>query len=59
MEENTYCVYMHTLKVDGRKYIGITCRRPNKRWRNGDGYKKQPYFYNAIKNTVEIASSMK
>lgn len=19
--ENTYCVYMHTLKVDGRKYI--------------------------------------
>lgn len=49
MEENTYCVYMHTLKVDGRKYIGITCRRPNKRWRNGDGYKKQPYFYNAIK----------
>ena len=46
-----YCVYMHILKSDGRKYIGITKHdeNPNKRWQNGNGYTKQDYFYNAIK----------
>ena len=46
-----YCVYMHILKSDGRKYIGITkyAKNPNKRWQNGNGYTKQDYFYNAIK----------
>lgn len=24
MNENNYCVYMHMLKSDGRKYIGLT-----------------------------------
>ena len=49
MEENSYCVYMHTLRADGRKYIGITRRKPEYRWNNGKGYKKSTYFYNAIK----------
>ena len=49
MQEKHYIVYMHTLLADGRKYIGITNRTPNQRWRKGEGYCKQPYFYNAIK----------
>lgn len=49
MEENTYCVYMHTLLSDKRRYIGITRQDPKIRWgKNGNGYSKQPYFYNAI-----------
>ena len=49
--ENNYCVYMHTLKTDGRKYIGLTKNgsNPNARWHNGHGYSQQPYFYRAIK----------
>lgn len=47
--EKTYCVYMHTLKIDGRKYIGVTGQEPARRWRpNGAGYKLQSYFWNAI-----------
>lgn len=30
-------------------YIGITSQQPEKRWKNGEGYKRHPYFYNAIK----------
>ena len=33
---------------NNKKYVGITKQKPNKRWRNGNGYKGQ-YFYNAIK----------
>ena len=47
--ENAYCVYMHTLKSDGRKYIGITKNSPKRRWQNGLGYKKNCYFWAAIK----------
>ena len=48
MENKNYCVYMH-ISPSNKKYIGITCQRPKHRWNNGNGYKKQPYFYNAIK----------
>lgn len=46
----TYCVYMHTNKINGKKYVGQTVHgdRPHKRWDNGNGYKKCPYFYRAI-----------
>ena len=45
----SYCVYMHSLNLDNRKYIGITCQKPTKRWgKNGVGYKEQLYFYRAI-----------
>lgn len=41
-----YVVYCHTLKNDGRKYIGITAQNPRKRWKYGAGYTS--YFKNAI-----------
>lgn len=44
---NNYVVYCHTLKKDGRKYIGITGQAPKKRWKYGAGYTS--YFRNAIK----------
>lgn len=48
MEQNNYCVYMHVNKTNNKKYIGITKNKPEDRWQNGHGYKKQA-FWNAIK----------
>lgn len=42
-----YCVYMHIFPND-KVYIGITSTNPLKRWKNGFGYKGQPYLFNAI-----------
>lgn len=43
-----FVVYCHKLN-DGRRYIGITCQNVNRRWRNGDAYYSNSYFYRAIK----------
>lgn len=45
--ERKYCVYCHTAP-DGRRYIGVTCRKPEKRWNYGRGYKENSYFTRAI-----------
>lgn len=45
---DTYFVYMHINKENDKKYIGITCQDLNRRWKNGNGYKGSPKFYNAI-----------
>jgi group I intron endonuclease len=47
-----FIVYMHENKIDGKKYIGITSKRPDVRWgKNGERYKNSSdsHFWNAIK----------
>ena len=46
----TWVVYVHIFP-NGKKYFGITCKIPDKRWENGHGYTKngQPVMYHAIK----------
>lgn len=46
MEKN-YTVYMHVCP-NGKRYIGITRQIPERRWRNGNGYKHNKHFWNAI-----------
>lgn len=39
---------MHTNKINGKKYIGITSQKPSRRWRNGNGYANNEHFYRSI-----------
>ena len=43
-----YYIYMHQNKINGKKYIGQTCQKPEYRWNNGKGYSQCPHFYAAI-----------
>lgn len=49
MESTNYCIYMHILTLDNRKYVGITRLKPSVRWAKGNGYSNNQYFYNTIK----------
>ena len=42
-----YAVYMH-ISPSNKKYIGITCQKPERRWQNGRGYRWNQYFHRAI-----------
>lgn len=46
--DKTWTVYAHTNLTNGKRYIGITSKSPEKRWKNGNGYKCGS-FQNAIK----------
>ena len=48
MNKRTWTVYMHT-SPNNRVYVGITSKKPTRRWDNGNGYSYNPYFSNAIK----------
>lgn len=48
MTESSYCVYCHT-SPSGKRYIGVTKRKPEKRWNYGLGYADNSYFSNAIR----------
>lgn len=37
-EDCNYTVYKHTNKTNGKIYIGVTKRKPEDRWKNGNGY---------------------
>lgn len=43
-----YTVYMHTTP-DNKRFIGVTCRDPKKRWNGGSGYTGNREFYAAIR----------
>jgi group I intron endonuclease len=47
-EEQRFCVYIHT-SPSGKVYIGITSQNPIIRWQGGSGYKRNAYFFRAIK----------
>lgn len=47
--EKTYCIYCHTNRVNGKKYIGMTSQSLKNRWRSGRGYKGCTEFDAAIK----------
>lgn len=48
-EEKEFYLYVHTNKINNKRYVGITCQNPRTRWgSNGNGYKKSPLFYRAI-----------
>lgn len=55
-EDRSYCVYIHTNKINDKKYVGQTCQKPEYRWSNGNGYMhknkngeyNQPLFARAI-----------
>ena len=41
-----YSVYVHTNLTNGKKYVGITRKKPKERWRhNGSGYINNPKFW--------------
>ena len=44
---NNYVVYMH-ISPSNKRYIGITCKKPEHRWNNGNNYKHNIHFTRAI-----------
>ena len=48
-EQQKWCIYKHTNKINGKIYIGQAKGRPELRWgRKGSNYKSSVLFYRAI-----------
>jgi len=47
---DTYCVYVHINKTNRKIYVGQTVYgdNPKRRWKSGNGYRTQRYFWRAI-----------
>ena len=45
---NNFTLYVH-IAPNGKQYFGITSRDVTRRWSDGEGYKNNNHFYNAIK----------
>lgn len=45
--DSKFLVYVHT-SPNGKKYVGITSKSCEERWRGGSGYRDNLHFYNAI-----------
>lgn len=43
----TYYVYVHSNKINGKRYVGITSN-PKRRWEGGSAYNTSPHFKNSI-----------
>lgn len=43
-----YTVYMHENRLNGKKYVGQTCKKPEIRWNQGKNYSRSTHFYQAI-----------
>lgn len=48
MSNTIHYIYCHTAP-NGKRYIGQTSKEPERRWKNGWGYCRQPLFSKAIK----------
>lgn len=44
---NNYTVYVHQTP-SGKRYVGITSKKPEYRWNSGKGYQNNKHFYNAV-----------
>ncbi len=49
MDKRLWCVYVHTNKTNGKRYIGITSQKPEQRWMNGHGYDEHLHMGRAIR----------
>lgn len=48
IKNGNFIVYIHTNKVNGKMYVGITSQSTDARWRQGKGYKHCIAFHRAI-----------
>lgn len=45
---DSFSVYCHTNKANGKRYVGITKSKVQRRWKNGNGYRNNAHFHSAI-----------